>query len=184
MGELQIYETVIREGGKRALLRKSLWIAGYAFLFSLFFVWSATQGLSFPILILGALITLAACLLTKRFTGIEYEYSLLGETMTVAKIYGKRQRRTLLEIPLKRARLIAPRTPDYQKQAEAMEPREIYRALSQPSAENQWMLLWDDEDDDGMLLLLFEADDRMLRHFRRENPRATVRQIPHTPTNS
>lgn len=176
MGESQTCETVVSETGKGALLRKTLWIVGYVFLFSLFFIWSATQGLSFPILILGALVTLAVYLVTGRFMTIEYEYALLGEILTVAKIYGKRQRRTFLEINVKRARLIAPRTPDYQRQAEELGPKEIYRAISRPTAERQWLLLWEDEEAEGILLLLFEADDRMLRHLRRENPRATVRQ--------
>ena len=176
MSELHTYETVVAEQGAGARLRRIAWILGYVFFFSLFIVLSATQGLSFPILTLGALATGGVVLFTWKYTGIEYEYSLVGNQLSVAKIYGKRKRKPLLEIDLKRARLIAPCTEEYRKEAEGMSPTQVTQAISKEDAPNRWLILWDDEEDDT-LVLIFEANDRLLSALRRENPRAIPREV-------
>lgn len=170
MSELQTYETVVKCQGKGTLLRKLAWILGYVILFSLFFVWSASQGLSLPILVLGALITGGFFLFTWKYAEIEYEYSLVANTFTLSKIYGKQRRKSICEIDLKRARLIAPCTEEYRKEAERMNPEQVIQAISKEDAPNRWLILWDDEEDNTLVLIL-EANDRLLRALRRENPR-------------
>ncbi|MBQ9085739.1 MAG: hypothetical protein IJY47_00970 [Clostridia bacterium] len=176
MNELQSYEAIVPKKGKDALLRKGAWILGYIFWFSLFFVWSTLRDLDLPILILGILSTVAVILLTWKYAQIEYEYTLAGGSFFLAKIYGKRKRKTVLEANIKHARLIAPYTQDYVNQAESLSPKEILWAVSSPSAKNIWMLLWDDEEQDKRILLMFEAEERSLRILRQENPRAVARE--------
>lgn len=177
MSELYTYETVVAERGKEALLRKLAWVIGYVLLFSVFIVWSATKGLSFPILTLGVLITGGAVLLTRKYMQVEYEYSVVGNTFYLSKIFGKRTRRSLLEIDLKRARLIAPCTEEYHSRAENMAPQQVVCATSTKDISDAWLILWDDEAEDEKMVLILEANDRLLSLLRKENPRAIPREI-------
>ena len=177
MNELQTYETVVTEQGRGAILRRLAWVLGYVIFFSLFIVWSATQGISFPILILGALLTGSAVLFTWKYTSLEYEYSVTGNYFSLAKIYGKRTRKAVWEIDLKRATLIAPCTEEYRSQAEKSSPSRILHVTSQADAPNTWLLLWNDEAEDANMVLIFEANDKLLSILRRVSPRALPREV-------
>ena len=177
VSELYTYETVVAQRGKDALLRKLAWILGYIFLFSTFIVWSATKGLSFPILTLGALVTGGAVLFTRKYMQVEYEYSVVGNSFYLSKIFGKRKRKAILEIDLKRARLIAPCTEEYRTQVEKMAPQRVVSATATKDTSHAWLILWDDEEADERMVLIFEANDKLLSILRRISPRALPREV-------
>ena len=172
--EQQSYERIIQQKATgRALLPRLLLIFGYLVWLGVWLVIFLRVYLSAALVVLMLALTAALVVFTWKFVQVEYEYSIWGGSFFLAKIYGKQMRRELLEIDLKRAVLIAPRTEEFLKKANDLKPNELRWAVSSPKSENVWLLIYTDEDQ-STSLLFFEADERSYRLLRRENPRATV----------
>ena len=119
-------------------------------------------------------LTVLLIVITWKYVQVEYEYAIYSGSFFVAKIYGKKKRKELLEIDLKQAKLIAPRNEEYLEKADALNPQEIFFAVSSPKSDALWMIVYPISEK-ANALLFFEADERSIAILRKENPRATAR---------
>lgn len=163
----------------RALLSRIFLIACYLIWLSIWFVVFVRVAFSPALLILSLALTVLLVIVSWKYVQVEYEYAIYGGSFFVAKIYGKKKRKELLELDLKQAILIAPRTEEYLSEADRMKLDGILWAVSSPKAENIWMIVYP-HGEKCASLLFFEADEDSIRLLRRENPRATVKQKNNT----
>ena len=176
MNELQTYETLIRQKSTgRALLPRIFLILVYLVWVTLWLALLLRFHFRIPLVLLGPLTTLPLILITWKYVQVEYEYTIGGGTFFLAKVYGKKKRKPLLEAELKSALLIAPRTEEFMEKAERMGVDEVIWAVSSPESERIWMLLYEEEESKERILLFFEGEERSIRLLRHYNPRATAR---------
>jgi len=126
------------------------------------------------LVVLMLALTVLLVIVTWKYVQVEYEYAIYSGSFFLAKIYGKKKRKELLEIDLKHATFIAPRNEETLEKANAMNPQEVVWAVSTPKAENLWLIVFPINEKQNSLLF-FEADERAIALLRKENPRATVR---------
>ncbi len=171
MNDFGIYEYVVtKQSGKgHGLLRAFLILLtclGVLGLLSL--------GLYFKMFVLFLAIAIGAAFLAfvmlRRYSSVDFEYSIADGTMTFAEIYGKRARRVTLEFDLKRCTVIAPAD---DPKIEELGAVDSYYALSSPQAENVYCAAFEGERGKKMAVY-FEATDRALKIIRGCNPAATV----------
>ena len=173
--ESQNYEKLLPQRPiGRALLSRIFLIFCYLVWLSIWFVVFVRVAFSPALLILALALTVLLVIVTWKYVQVEYEYAIYAGSFFVAKIYGKTKRKELLELDLKRAILIAPRTEEYLSEADKMKLDGVLWAVSSPKAENIWMIVYPCGEKSAALLF-FEADEEALKLLRRENPRATVK---------
>lgn len=173
--EGQTYEKLIRQKavGREFIPRLVLILCYVAWLCLCVLVLTRLK-FSPALVVLMLALTVLLVLVTWKYVQIEFEYSIYSGTFFLAKIYGKKKRKELLEIDLKHATLIAPRTEEYLEKVNAMNPQEIVWAVSSPKSKDVWMIVYPTNEKENSLLF-FEADERAIALLRKENPRATAR---------
>ncbi|MBO5939416.1 MAG: hypothetical protein J6Q82_08005 [Clostridia bacterium] len=173
--ESQNYEKLLSQKPcGRTLLPRLCLILGYLAFFSVWFVAFLRANFAPALLVLAIALTVLLVLVTWKYVQVEYEYAIYSGSFFVAKIYGKTKRKDLVELDLKQAILIAPRTEEYLAQADRMKLDGVLWAVSSPKAENIWMIVYPHGEKNASLLF-FEADEDAIRLMRRENPRATAK---------
>ena len=178
MNSSQTYEKIVKaaDTGKRLALKISA-ILSYTVL-AVIFLLVALNNLSFMVVILamGALVTLGVVKVTWKYLQLEYEYSFSYGTLCIAKIYGKRTRKQIVEADIKSLVMIAPATDENIEKAERLEAEERLVAVSSNSADNIWLALTGDKDE-KRVLIFFEADERALGILKSLNPYAFSKRI-------
>ncbi len=171
MGDFGIYEHVVtREAGRGSRLgRVLLWA-----LLALGIVGLLWLGLMWKLFVLFLGIALAAAFLAmilfRRYSSLEFEYTIAEGTVTFAEIYGKSTRRVTREFDIRVCAAIAPMDDD---RLAAFGATDEYYAISSPDAENIYGAAYD-SDKGKKTVVYFEATEQALRMFRAYNPRATV----------
>ena len=178
MNNSSTYEKIVKvkcKGNQTAKLISA--IMGYVLFFSLWVAAALSSPAIFvPIITAGGLSTALVVMVSAKYLMIEYEYSFWYEQLTVSKIYGKKNRRTLIETEIKNLLMIAPATDEYVAKAKHFEPEKEISAISSDDAENVWLAVSGGKDE-RKVLILFEADDRSLGMLRSANPIAFIRKI-------
>ena len=118
---------------------------------------------------LGILTALIIILISWKYFFLEYEYNFCLSSLTVAKIYGKRKRKVIIEIDISKCLTICPVSDEAIKKAENFELKKRIIAVSNESADDIWMLLYNDEDDQKHLIFI-ESDARIQSIFRTVAP--------------
>ena len=96
--------------------------------------------------------------------------------MGIAKIYGKKKRKLLIETEIKTLLAIAPATDENIADAERrFEIEDRIVAVSNEQAENIWFVLTGGKDE-KRILIFFEADDRSLTMLKSINPYSFVKR--------
>lgn len=181
MTDLQNYERLFPQKAEgRLLLKRILFLFLYVSWACIFTVIMLRRGISAPMLLFIPVSTVALVLLTWPLTQTELEYTLAAGTFYLARIYGKKKRKELVEAELSTALLIAPNTEDNQKKAEEYAPTDVIFAASSTAAENVWLMVFEAAPKERMLLYV-EMDEEMLRILRHANPRVTARDKLSTP---
>lgn len=176
MTDLQNYERLFFQKAEgKLLLKKILFLFLYVSWFCLWTVIMLRRGINAPMLLFIPLTTAALVWLTWSYTQTELEYTVAAGTFYLARIYGKKKRKELVEADLSSALLIAPNTADNQKKVQEYAPAEVLFAASSTSAENVWLMLFE-PDPSERILLYVEMDEEMLRVLRHTNPRITSRE--------
>lgn len=185
MTDLQNYERLFPQKAEgKLLIKKILFLFLYVSWFCIFTVVMLRRGISAPMLLFIPLTTAALVWLTWSHTQTELEYTVAAGTFYLARIYGKKRRKELVEAELSSALLIAPNTEENQKKAQEYAPTDILFAASSSLAENVWLMVFDAEKSQRLLIYV-EMDEEMLRILRHANPRVTSREklaVPN-PTN-
>jgi hypothetical protein len=147
-------------------------------LFFAFWLASALRNIgnkSFVLILLaGALTTFTLVILTWKYLQLEYEYSFWYGRLSIARIYGKKKRKALIDTDLKDLLIIAPATEEYIARAEHFDIEARIIAVSSESAENIWLAVTGGEDE-RRVLIFFEADERSLNMLKTANPISFVR---------
>ena len=154
MTDLQSYERLFapKTEGK-LLLKKILFLFLYVSWACVWTVVMLRRGISAPMLILIPLTTAVLVWLTWPLTQIEMEYTLAAGTFYLARVYGKKKRKELVEADLSTALLIAPNNEENQKKAEALSPADVLWAASSSTAEIMWMMVFESAPSCGTSVL-------------------------------
>lgn len=171
MNDYGIYEHVVtRESGK-GQGRLRFFLIALTCLGVLGLLW---LGLVFEVFILFLVIAVGAAFIAfvmlRRYSSVDFEYSIADGTMTFAEIYGKRARRVTMVFDIKRCVRIA--SADDPK-IEAFGAVERYFALSSPEAENVYCACFEGERG-KKTAVYFEATEKALKILKSCNPAATV----------
>lgn len=173
--EGQTYEKIIRQKATgRELIPRLVLLLSYIAWIGICILVLTRIKFSAALVVLLLSLTVLLIVLTWKYVQVEYEYAIYSGSFFLAKIYGKKKRKELLEIDVKHALLIAPRNEEYLEKANTMNPQEIVWAVSSPKSDALWMIVYPINEKENALLF-FEADDLSLALLRKENPRATVR---------
>ena len=171
MADFGIYEHVVtREAGRGSRLGKAL-LWGILLLGIVGLLWLGLTLKLFPLFLgISVAAAFAALLLFRRYSSLEFEYTIVEGTVTVSEIYGKSTRRVTREFEIRACAVIAPiddgKLTDFGATDE-------YFAISSPEVENIYGAAFDG-DKGKKTVVYFEATDEALRIFRAYNPRATV----------
>lgn len=170
MEHKQTYERVVPRlcEGKYLAIRISVYL-GYV-CFAALWIAPIIRSLFSPVLIvLAALLTMTLVLLTRQFLHVEYEYTFVSDTLTIAKIFGKSRRKTMLTLELKQARLVTTADEDGMREVERLSPTKEIDVRSSPESEQALAIVFD-EGKDTRVLLLMESDERTIAFLRRHAP--------------
>ncbi len=177
MEQKQTYERIVpRRCVGKSLAVRTLVYLGYVCFATLWIAPIIRSLFSPAVLALAVLTTLALILYTRKYLHVEYEYAFVGDTLTVAKIYGKRRRKVLLETELKHMLLVAPYTDERVEDVERLSPTKTVDASSAPDSEELLLAVYDEEPDTRVLLVM-ESDERAIAFFRRHAPHACSREL-------
>lgn len=176
MSDFGIYEHVVtRERGRGTKIGRAALVAllifGLAGLLWLGLVWKLF------VLFLGIALAAAflALLLFRRYSSLEFEYTIAEGTMTFAEIYGKSARRVTREFEARACTLIAP---EGDGRFSDFGATDVYYAISGEKAENVYGAAYESAKG-KKTIVYFEATENAIRMLRTYNPRATVMKIFH-----
>lgn len=175
MNEFSTYEYVVEqktEGKYR--WRKIGLIALYIVYVVTFFSIGVLTTILVPCIALIPVTTWMLIYFTWRYVNIEYEYSISSGVITFTKIYGSRTKKTITEIKIKDASLIAPFSDKLQESKfEAYGAKNVYNALSSLYAEDAYFMLYVNEKKERCAFA-FEATTQALKICKYYNSTATV----------
>ena len=172
----QLYEKIVKVKTKKQTVKLVTAILLYIIYITIWaFIGIFNPNKILLILALGALSLLAIILISWKYLFLEYEYNFCMSILTVAKIYGKRKRKVLIEIDVSKCLIIAPATEDTIKKAEKFEPKKRFIAVSNESAEDIWILLSND-DNDWKNIIFIESDSRIYSIFKTVAPHITTKK--------
>ncbi len=175
MSDMQNYERLLRQKTVgRLRWKKILFLFVYVTWASVWTILMLHMGINAPMLLFIPLTTWGLVWLTWPLVQIEFEYTLAAGTFYLAKIYGKKRRKEIVEAEIRDALLIAPDNEENRRRAEALAPSHTISALSAPSVDRVWLLLFELAPNHRILLSV-EMDEDMLHMLRHANPRATAR---------
>ena len=173
----QIYEKVIKKRDDSGrIIAKICALVGYI-CFDLAWIWGiVASSFNLGVIALAVIFTVFLINLTWKLFMLEYEYSFVGSEFSVAKIYAKQRRKTILNAEISDALLIAPATEENLDSLERHEIEKTAYAVSKLDAENIWFALFSVKEGKSKMCVYFEADERMINLFRQYNARATSRE--------
>ena len=168
------YEHIVKQKVEGGLLaRKACLVIAYIMLLTLpsFLVLSfCPMSLVLPLLILIASLTVVAYLMTWRYTSVEFEYSIFGDTISFVSIYGKKSRKGKLDVAIKNFSEIGKYTDAAEKHLEEVVIDKDYLFMSHILAEHLYYGLFDDDGD--KCIVYFEATDKAISLLKKYNPTA------------
>ncbi len=176
MNNSQTYEKIVKvkNKGKRLAVKISV-VMCYLLFFSFWLVGALQNIQSFVLIITGGLLSTALLVIpTWKYLLLEYEYSFWYGRMGVAKIYGKKKRRSVIDTDIKDLLIIAPATDEYIARAERFDIETRVTAVSHEDAYNIWLTVTGGKDE-RRILIFFEADERCLAMLKAANPLSFVK---------
>lgn len=171
MSNSQTYEKIIKvKNTQRQLAKKITAIMCYILFFAIWITAALKNtGSLVPILTAGILTTAMLILITWKYLQLEYEYSFWYGRLGIAKIFGKKKRKAIIDTDIKKLIIIAPATEEYIAKAESYGIEAKVIAVSSERADNVWLAVTGGEDE-RRVLVFFEADERCLNILRQTNP--------------
>lgn len=160
----------------RSIANRILAILGYLLYLSLWFVLTVRVFFSVYLIALGVISTIALVFWTWKYLTVEYEYSMVGGTFELSKIFGRKKRKSVLEFEIRSLLLAGQATDENLKKAYALNPTETHNALSGDPEAEIWFAVWDTGKSE-YVLFFFEADKRTQNIFRHYNPQAIIRSV-------
>lgn len=172
MASTQIYEKIIKIKNSRQTAKLISAILLYIlYLFTWVFIGILNPERSLLIFTGGILSCALIVLITWKYLFLEYEYAFCQGVLTISKIYGKRKRKTIIEVNLQKLTLIAPATDESIEKADRQKPDDRIICVSSEYADNIWLLLTGEENEPRHLIFI-EADERSLGILKQSAPLA------------
>ncbi len=171
MNNSQTYEKIVKVKNTGKHLAKKVTLAMCYLLFFAFWLSVALDSSTHfaAILLAGVLSTLLLIIITWKYLQLEYEYAFWYGRMSVSRIYGKKKRKTLLDIDVKHIIMIAEATDENIQRAEHLSPKRRIISVSSENADSLWLAVTG-EPNAPRNLVFFEADERLLGMLRSINP--------------
>ena len=168
------FEYTIAEANNKALkTKKTLFIAGYVLYVLVVFAILTSIN---PYLIALVPVTLWMVIwLTWRFTQVEYEYSFFSGALTVSRVLGNRTRKKLIEVRIQKFSAVFQANELNQSKIEAFAPENTIYAVSEATAENIWVALWEDADNGKHQALYFEPNEKAIKILKYYNASAMAK---------
>ena len=168
------FEYTIAEANNKALkTKKALFIAGYVLYVLVVFAILTSIN---PYLIALVPVTLWMVIwLTWRFTQVEYEYSFFSGALTVSRVLGNRTRKKLTEVRIQKFSSVFQATELNQSKVEAFAPANTIYAVSEATAENIWVALWEDAESGKRQALYFEPNEKAIQILKYYNASAMAK---------
>ena len=168
------YEHIVKQKIEGSLLAKKIClIIAYFIIFTLpsFLIISFCPiFLMVPFILVIATITVIAYLMTWKYTSVEFEYSIFGDTISFVNIYGKKSRKGKLDVDIKNFSEIGKYTEAAEKHLEEVIIDKDYLFISHLLAEHLYYGLF--EDDGDKCIVYFEATDKALALLKKYNSSA------------
>ena len=168
------YEHIVKQKVEGSLLAKKICLViSYIILFTLpsFLIISFCPiFLVVPFILVIATITVIAYLMTWKYTSVEFEYAIFGDTISFVSIYGKKSRKGKLDVAIKNFSEIGKYTAAAEKHLEEVIIDRDYLFISHLLAEHLYYGLF--EDDGDKCIVYFEATDKALALIKKYNPSA------------
>ena len=168
----EIYEKLIRkkQNGKTLFLR-ILTVAVTVLICGAGLLWSVTAKNPLPILVLLPLSLVFAFRFVWARLSVEYEITVTSELFSIATIYGKRSRRTLLECDITDIQILAPDTQEHRARVERLKPEAEYTVKEDASVADGYLLVFEEEKNKTVLVRL-DSDEELMRRVRFRKPSA------------
>ena len=168
------YEHIVKQKVEGGLLaKKACLIIAYVILFTLpsFLIISFCPVFFIvPFILVIATITVIAYLMTWKYTSVEFEYSIFGDTISFVSIYGKKSRKGKLDVAIKNFSEIGKYTDAAEKHLEDVIIDRDYLFISHILAEHLYYGLF--EKDGDKCIVYFEATDKAIALLKKYNPSA------------
>ena len=182
MSEFNSYEYVVSQKIEgKWLLRRILLILGYVVGAAITLAVGILSRLLVPLLALTPFAVWVMVFITWRYVSVEYEYSMVSGVFTFSKVYGKRSRKKIIEIPIKSMTCIAPSNfeiPETQVRAQEnitrFSPETELIAVSSFSSPDVYYALYIDPKTEKKGIIWFEATEKSLKVFKFYNSPATI----------
>lgn len=166
------YERVIPQ---KSLNRKIVALCGYV-IFAIIGIYFALSSANIYVAALAIVAEFILIMLTKKYICVEIEYSFVGGIFTVSKIFGKRSRKTIVEIELSSCILIDHATDEVLARVRSMNTSDSFIDVSVNNADGDVLVaLW--EVDKKREAILFNADERTLKILYRVNAQSCSQAI-------
>ena len=177
MANLQLYERFIKVKNSKQKMKLISAILGYI-IFFVFWVFLGIYNLEKSILIFiaGTLSDILLIFLTSKYCFMEFEYSFYMNSFSIAKIYGKKKRKHVIEADMTKLLMIAPATEENIEKADRFNPESRIIAVSSEQAENIWLCVTGEENEERQLIF-FEADERSLSILKSCAPSVFAKKI-------
>ena len=176
MTEFQIYEYTVKPQTKGLWLRRKIGAIILYFVFAaVYFVISGLLldgALFYPMLFALPLILFGIILFSWKYTKVEFEFQLEGDTLKISEIYGKSARKKKLEVAVRDFIEIAPYTADSQEHVESFAPEKDFLFFSSLDSPALCYGLFKGAED-KLWVVYFDVTDEMVRRLRRLNPTNT-----------
>lgn len=174
MLEGSAYEHIVKQKVEGNLLYKKIClILAYIIIFTmpLFLILTLCPVfLWVPFILVIATITVISILMTWKYTSVEFEYSIVGDTISFVSIYGKKSRKGKLTVAIKDFSEIGKYTDAAEKHLEGVIIDRDYLFISHLMAEHLYYGLFNDDGD--KCIVYFEATDKALSLIKKYNPSA------------
>lgn len=123
-----------------------------------------------PFILVILIVTVIAILMTWKYTNVEFEYSIFGDTISFVNIYGRKSRKGKLTVAIKDFSEIGKYTDAAEKHLEEVVIDRDYLFISHLMAEHLYYGLFDDDGD--KCIVYFEATDKALSLIKKYNSSA------------
>lgn len=170
------FEYTVAEANNKALkTKKILFIVGYILYAAIILGVGAMIKIILPLLCFIPLSLWIIVWLTWRFTQVEYEYSFFSGALTVSRVLGNRTRKKLIEVRIQKFSAVFQANELNQSKIEAFAPENTIYAVSEATAENIWVALWEDADNGKHQALYFEPNEKAIKILKYYNASAMAK---------
>ena len=169
----EIYEKAVkRENNPSRIMAKILTAIGYVCFELAWIAWIVKSGFNAGLVALAIISTLLLVSFTWKYFQLVYEYSFVGSTLEVSKIYANKHRKECASLEIKDALVIGTAVEENISRIKNREISETIYAISSDKAENIWFILFEDSSTEELKCVFFEADERSLGIIKHYNSQA------------